>query len=117
MLGETFGDSSELIIGPPRFSDKDNQVLGHFIPTGTTVACPTYTLHRDRKGLRCLINTPSNLRSLTPLAHNFKDPEEFKPQRWLSDSKIEPHVQDAFVPFSYGPGVCIGKPVALHNIK
>ena len=35
------------IIGPPRYSGKDDQVLGRFIPAGTTVACPTYTLHRD----------------------------------------------------------------------
>jgi cytochrome P450 len=83
--------------GPPRYSEKNDQVLGRFIPAGTTVACPTYTLHRDSR--------------------NFRDPDEFKPERWLSDSKIEPHVQDAFIPFSYGPGVCIGKPVALHNMK
>jgi len=57
------------------------------------------------------------LNFLHSAAHNFKDPEDFKPERWLSESTEEPHVQDAFIPFCYGPGVCIGKPVALHNMK
>ena len=39
------------------------------------------------------------------------------PERWLPGSEIQPHNTDAFVPFCYGPGVCIGKPVALYNIK
>ena len=39
------------------------------------------------------------------------------PERWLPGSVIKPHNTDAFVPFSYGPGVCIGKPVALYNMK
>ena len=38
---------TEPTIGPPRYSAKDDQILGRFIPAGTTVACPTYTLHRD----------------------------------------------------------------------
>ena len=39
--------NTDAIIGPPRYNEKDDQVLGKFIPAGTTVACPTYTLHRD----------------------------------------------------------------------
>ena len=105
---------TEPTIGPPRYSAKDDQILGRFIPVGTTVACPTYTLHRDCEKLQFFKRDHSNY---SFPARNFRDPNEFKPERWLSASKLEPHVQDAFIPFSYGPGVCIGKPVALHNMK
>jgi len=50
-------------------------------------------------------------------AQNFGRPDEFIPERWLSPSDITPHVPEAFLPFSYGPGVCVGKPVALYNMK
>lgn len=42
-------NSSKLTTGPPRYSDKGDEVLGKFIPAGTTVACPTYAMHRDRE--------------------------------------------------------------------
>ncbi|KIJ29724.1 hypothetical protein M422DRAFT_54062 [Sphaerobolus stellatus SS14] len=73
--------------GPPRFTKTGNQILGKYIPP----------------------------------AQNFVKPDQFIPERWLSDhngnGKFEPHNTEAFIPFSYGPGVCIGKPVALHNMK
>ncbi|KAF9465622.1 cytochrome P450, partial [Collybia nuda] len=83
--------------GPPRYSGDGGPVTSRYIPAGVTVACPTYTLHRDPQ--------------------NFKHPDVFMPERWLHGSTISPHVQEAFIPFSYGLGVCIGKPVALHNMK
>ncbi|KAG6916568.1 hypothetical protein DXG01_006339 [Tephrocybe rancida] len=39
----------------------------------------------------------------------------FRDHRWLGG--VSPHNDDAYVPFSLGAGVCIGKPVALHNMK
>ena len=50
-------------------------------------------------------------------ARNFKDPNRFKPERWLDVTHNEPHNLEAFNPFSYGPGVCIGKQIALQNMK
>jgi cytochrome P450 len=50
-------------------------------------------------------------------AHNFKDPDQFKPERWLGVTHDEPHNLEAFIPFSYGLGVCIGKQIALQNMK
>ncbi|EKG21329.1 Cytochrome P450 [Macrophomina phaseolina MS6] len=45
--------------------------------------------------------------------HNFKDPEDFVPERWLpSDplyAKYADDRRDVFQPFSYGPRNCIGK--------
>ena len=50
-------------------------------------------------------------------ARNFKDPELFKPERWLDITHNESHNQEAFIPFMYGPGFCIGKQIALQNMK
>ena len=50
-------------------------------------------------------------------AHNFKDPDQFKPERWLDVTHNEPHNIEAFVPFCYGPGNCIGKQIAIQNMK
>ncbi|KAF8075261.1 cytochrome P450 [Lyophyllum atratum] len=95
---ETLRMVPPLAIGPPRYSDGDGgQILDRWIPGGTTIACPMYTLHHDPQ--------------------NFGRPEEFIPERWLAPSEVTPHVQEAFLPFSYGPGACVGKPVALYNMK
>ncbi|TFK45951.1 cytochrome P450 [Heliocybe sulcata] len=84
--------------GPPRYTgDRGYEVLGKYIPPHTTVATPIYTLHRD----------PAN----------FARPNEFIPERWLPDSTVLPHNKEAFMPFSYGIGICIGKQVALQNMK
>ncbi|KAF8888085.1 cytochrome P450 [Infundibulicybe gibba] len=97
-IQETLRLMPPVAAGPPRYSGAQGcQVLDKYIPPGTTVACPIYTLHRD--------------------SCNFKDPDLFQPERWLSGSLGGPHNVEAFFPFGYGHGVCIGKPVALHNMK
>ncbi|KAG5653447.1 hypothetical protein H0H81_000336 [Sphagnurus paluster] len=84
--------------GPPRWNkDTDTQILNHVIPAGTTVACPNYAMFHDPR--------------------NFVDPDSFRPERWLKEGLAGPHNTEAYVPFCYGPGVCIGKPVALYNMK
>ncbi|KAL1676328.1 cytochrome P450 [Schizophyllum commune] len=84
--------------GPPRTSGTVNYtILGHFIPEGTVVACPIYTLHRS--------------------AENFSDPDSFIPERWLGERPHFVHNPEAFIPFSSGIGICLGKPVALYNMK
>ncbi|GLB41355.1 putative cytochrome P450 [Lyophyllum shimeji] len=84
--------------GPPRWNkDIDTQVLDQVIPAGTTVACPNYAMFRDPR--------------------NFVDPDRFRPERWLEGGIGGPHNTEAYVPFCYGPGVCIGKPVAVYNMK
>ncbi|KXN80941.1 Cytochrome P450 67, partial [Leucoagaricus sp. SymC.cos] len=82
--------------GPPRWNkDGPTQILDHAIPARTTIAPPNYAIFRDPR--------------------NFFNPERFLPERWLGG--IIPHNVDAFVPFCVGPGMCIGKPVALYNMK
>ena len=39
-----------ILTGPPRYSGESCiQILDKIIPPGTTVACPTYSIQRDRK--------------------------------------------------------------------
>ncbi|KAI5891179.1 cytochrome P450 [Schizophyllum commune H4-8] len=84
--------------GPPRTSgDVGYTVLGEYIPPKTVVACPTYTLHRSEE--------------------NFTDAEVYIPERWLGERPSFVHNTEAFVPFSSGIGICLGKPVALFNLK
>ncbi|KAL1694877.1 cytochrome P450 [Schizophyllum commune] len=84
--------------GPPRTSGAaDYTIMGHYIPKGTVVACPIYTMHRS--------------------ADNFSDPDTFKPERWLGERPDFVHNSEAFIPFSSGIGICLGKPVALYNMK
>ncbi|KAG6885534.1 hypothetical protein C0993_000319 [Termitomyces sp. T159_Od127] len=82
----------------------------HFLPEGTTATIHTYTLHRDPR--------------------NFFLPDQFIPERWLSEEKqlaLEPdlfkshdfvvHNKNAFIPFSYGPADCIGKRFAWNQLR
>ncbi|KAG6885545.1 hypothetical protein C0993_000330, partial [Termitomyces sp. T159_Od127] len=82
----------------------------HFLPEGTIACIHTYTLHRDPR--------------------NFFLPDEFIPERWLSEEKqlaLEPdvfknrdlvvHNTNAFIPFSYGPADCIGKRFAWNELR
>ncbi|GLB37110.1 putative cytochrome p450 [Lyophyllum shimeji] len=86
-------------------------VGSHYIPEGTTAVVHTYTLHRD--------------------ARNFSPfPESFIPERWLTADRqvaLEPevfkarghvvHNLAAFIPFSYGPADCIGKRLAMQEMR
>lgn len=45
----------------------------------------------------------------------FKDPEEFKPERWLdpdASTKLDPY----YVPFSRGPRSCVGQILAYAEL-
>lgn len=83
-----FGTVQRLRVVPPGGMPID----GHYLPGGTSVAIAEYaaTHHPD----------------------NFKDPDVFRPERWLD---TDPATMDAHTlsrPFSYGPRDCIGKNLA-----
>lgn len=80
------------------------------VPAHTAVSVNTYSLHRDP-------------RYFYPL------PDTFWPDRWLvKDSYVVPtgqkimaeqliHNRNAFIPFSFGPANCVGKNLALLEIR
>ena len=74
-----------------------------FIPEGTQTRIHFWSVHRD--------------------ARNFSYPDTFWPDRWLiaeglqsSQEKII-HNPNAFIPFSFGPYNCVGKNIALTEMK
>ncbi|KAJ6630962.1 cytochrome P450 [Mycena sp. CBHHK59/15] len=83
----------------------------YFIPEGTSAVVPSYSLQRDPRYF-----SPS--------------PDAFLPERWLSVndlSALKPavfkstddfiHDLSAFIPFSYGPGNCVGKHLAYQEMR
>ncbi|KAI1126216.1 benzoate 4-monooxygenase cytochrome P450 [Nemania abortiva] len=79
----------------PRVVPRDGDTVdGDFVPGGTSVAIS------------------SMVSALLPA--NFKDPMEFKPDRWLG---MDGDILDASQPFSLGPRGCIGKHVAWMELR
>ena len=64
-------------------------VIGRYIPPGTVLSIPQYAAFRS----------PTN----------FRDPDNFAPERWLGDPRYEGDNRAAFHPFSFGPRNCIGQ--------
>ncbi|KZT08069.1 cytochrome P450 [Laetiporus sulphureus 93-53] len=71
-----------------------------FVPEGTAVYVPPFAIHRDP-------------RYFSP------DPERFWPERWLPGAEDAGActVKEAFIPFSTGPANCVGKPLALMEMR
>ncbi|KAG0154582.1 hypothetical protein PDIDSM_150 [Penicillium digitatum] len=49
-------------------------------------------------------------------AKNFRQPNQFIPERWISDEFATDN-KAAFQPFSFGPRNCIGKNLAYHEMR
>ena len=71
-------------------------LAGKFIPGGTLVSVSPMTVQRD--------------------ARNFTHPDQFIPERWLEGSK-ETCNKDAWIPFSIGNYGCVGKQLALSELR
>ncbi|KAI0641322.1 high nitrogen upregulated cytochrome P450 monooxygenase 2 [Trametes meyenii] len=82
-----------------------------YLPPGTIALLHTYSIHRD----------PRNF---------FPSPEAFWPERWLlasgrlsfgeagpADKATFIHNEAAFLPFSYGPMNCVGKNLAMLEMR
>ncbi|XP_047388809.1 cytochrome P450 3A9-like [Sciurus carolinensis] len=79
-----------------RVCKNDVEINGVFIPKGTVVAVPIYSLHQNPK--------------------YWPEPEKFSPERFSKKNKdsINPYV---YMPFGNGPRNCIGMRFALMNMK
>ncbi|KAG6902649.1 hypothetical protein C0995_013774 [Termitomyces sp. Mi166 len=71
---------------------------GRYIPEGTQVYIPPYSIHRNPEYF-----SPGT--------------EEFMPERWLSE-RAEDTIRnlDAFIPFSYGAANCVGRNLARQEM-
>ncbi|EKG11776.1 Cytochrome P450 [Macrophomina phaseolina MS6] len=75
------------------------EICGKFVPAGTTA----FILHY------CAFRSP----------HNWALPDAFVPERWLSDCDpiFAKDDKKVFQPFSVGPRNCIGRNLAMHEIR
>jgi len=102
-------DGSPRDVGQNPDRSKGRTFGSYYFPEGTSVSIHTLTLHRDP-------------RNFSPF------PEEFWPDRWLIaqgsmdlPSSIPKekfvHNTSAFIPFSFGPTNCVGKPLAILELR
>lgn len=83
--------------GFPRITPPEGVQIGDtFIPGGVHVKVPIYTVYRDSR--------------------NFAQPEAFIPERWTTKKELVLQPQ-AFAPFLIGPYNCVGKQLALIQIR
>jgi cytochrome P450 family 628 len=71
-------------------------IAGRYVPGNMNVSVPTYALHRDPRA--------------------FAQPDEFIPERWSSQPELIIR-KDAFIAFSYGPENCVGRPLAMMQLR
>ncbi|KAI0772161.1 cytochrome P450 [Irpex lacteus] len=75
----------------------------YYIPEGNQARIHFWSVHRDPR--------------------NFSYPESFYPDRWLIAEGLQPsseklvHNPNAYVPFSFGPANCVGKNLALQEMR
>jgi len=70
-----------------RYNVKDEKLEGATVPANTRLIIPIHLLHRH--------------------PNYWKDPDSFKPERWLGKEHPSSH-KHAYMPFSNGPRNCIG---------
>ncbi|EDO29403.1 predicted protein [Nematostella vectensis] len=83
-------------LGMPHKTTRDTFLRGHAIPKGTTVVPNLWSLHHD--------------------STEWKDPFKFDINRFLEDGVFRAPANDAYLPFSAGPRVCLGEELARSEL-
>jgi cytochrome P450 len=82
----------------PRVTPENGcMIAGQFVPEGTTVSMNLFAAFHSKT--------------------NFRDPDQFVPERWSGDPMYKSDNLDIVKPFSLGPRNCIGKHLAYAEIK
>ncbi|KAL7937577.1 cytochrome P450 [Trichoderma chlorosporum] len=82
---------------PRTINERGETVMGHFIPPGTHIEMWYYTAFH--------------------FPEYWTQPEEFIPERWLGDPRFKNDQKRIFTPFSVGARGCIGKNLALAQMR
>lgn len=78
-------------IGLPRISPPGGMTVGgYFVPEGTSLAIHQLSTYRAKE--------------------NFKDADQFRPERWLGDPEFKDDRLDSLEPFSVGPRKLLNGP-------
>ncbi|OCT49467.1 Isotrichodermin C-15 hydroxylase [Cladophialophora carrionii] len=84
--------------GPPRVTPASGGlVCGEQLPPGTTCYFSSFAAYRSPR--------------------RFKDPDSFVPERWMGDERYVSDNRECVQPFSFGPRNCLGKNLALHEMR
>ncbi|KAI1325214.1 cytochrome P450 [Xylariaceae sp. FL0255] len=85
-------------VGVPRVvPDPGQTIAGEWVAGGTRVSVHHYSTY----------HSPSN----------FVDPNAFRPERWLGDAKYKDDRREVVQPFAVGPRDCIGRNMAMHEMR
>ncbi|KAK4225933.1 cytochrome P450 [Podospora fimiseda] len=86
-------------VGVPRVVPSSGKaIMGKYVPSGTRVSVHHYSTYHSEE--------------------NFVDAEKFLPERWMGeDKKFEGDKREAAQPFAYGPRDCIGRNMAMHEMR
>jgi len=119
MINETLRLNPPVPSGVFRKTPPEGVMIGRtFIPGDTNIQIPQYVLSRCESTRRAppTLSPPNctNLHSTAP--DNFAEPVSFIPERWSTKAELVKH-KDAFGPFSTGPFNCIGKNLALMEVR
>ncbi|KAF2968987.1 hypothetical protein GQX73_g4601 [Xylaria multiplex] len=82
---------------PRKIAEGGNNIMGKWLPAGTRVSVHPTAAYRS----------PAN----------FRNPDEFIPERWLGDPNYKDDVREAHQPFSVGPRNCLGLNMAWHEMR
>lgn len=98
VINEAFRMYPPAVLGQPRIAPKGGaKVSGHYVPGGTRVVLNQYAANHSHQ--------------------NFNSPEVFAPSRWLGNEHFAKDKREVVQPFSIGARNCIGKNLALAEIK
>ncbi|KAI1744725.1 cytochrome P450 [Xylaria scruposa] len=82
---------------PREVADGGNVIMGKWLPGG----------------IRVSVHQTATYRSPT----NFRNPDEYVPERWLGDPSYKDDIREAHQPFGVGTRNCIGMNMAWHEMR
>lgn len=103
-------------VGLQRITPPEGIHIGDvYIPGHTTVSCPQYVMGRSRYPIN--LHYSSDEVNMAYLGETmYEDAREFRPERWYESSSLFKE-EGAYAPFSAGRYNCIGRPLALLNLR
>ncbi|KAJ4115320.1 hypothetical protein NW768_011172 [Fusarium equiseti] len=98
VLSETFRLYPPVAVGLPRITPAGGEFMeGYYIPEKTSVSVPQLPAYKS--------------------SQNFRNPEQFVPERWLDDPLYANDSRAVVQPFSMGPRDCLGKNLAYVEMR